>query len=433
MGADIILPKLNYNFYISFKTFYILACFILFYSYLNAQISNLDSLQIIQTNSKDLKKKLHLSGYGVMNLNCYNWQLFPAKRNDIDFERAVLELNYQIDDQWKLVSELEIEHGGTGVTLEFDPLEEFGEFEYEVEKGGEIWLEQFNIRYHFNTDVNVSFGRVKVPFGLSNFFDEPDEYRTNQLPEMENVILPTNWTEYGILLNGIFRKHLHWYLGVVAGLDGSAFNSANFIKRGNQRRFETVNAEDIAGVIRLDYKFNDNNHLGISGYFGNTRNNRPKPDLQQNAFLALFEAHTALKWNLFSVQIISLFGQLQNSEAVSNANRNLSNNLNVKRTPVGKQAFGASLEFGFQVSELIKKGMKNKLFMFGRYDYYDTQFATEGSIFNNPRWERNAIAFGFNYLPTHWLILKGQYSKQIIGIAVNKYQETMSLGFGFIL
>lgn len=69
----------------------------------------------------------------------------------------------------------------------------------------------------------------------------------------------------------------------------------------------------------------------------------------------MFEAHTALKWNLFSVQIISLFGQLQNSEAVSNANRNLSNNLNVKRTPVGKQAFGASLEFGFQVSELIKK------------------------------------------------------------------------------
>ena len=42
----------------------------------------------------------------------------------------------------RLEAELEFEHGGTGITMEFDKLEEFGEFEMEVEKGGEVIVEK---------------------------------------------------------------------------------------------------------------------------------------------------------------------------------------------------------------------------------------------------------------------------------------------------
>lgn len=401
-------------------------------SQLLAAQSLLDSLPPDEANTKlDWQDKFHLSAYGVMNYNVYDWQLLPNKRNDIDFERAVFEASYQATSRWSLNVELEFEGGGTGVSVEFDPLEEFGEFEYEVEKGGEIWLEQFNFKYQPSERFNISFGRLKVPFGLIGFLDEPTEYHTTNVSEMENTILPTHWTEYGILMNGAFLKNWKWYAGVVSSLDGSAFNSANFIKRGNQRRFETVNVNDWAGVARLDYEFGYERFIGISGFFGNTRNNRPKADLPVDAYLAMAEAHAVFELTPFEFQAIVLFGHLQNSEQVSNANRNLSNNLNVKRTPVGKEALGASAEIAFEPFDLLQKHPNGELYLFTRYDYYDTQFATQGTVFDNPRWERHTWSFGVNYLPTPWLVFKSQFSRQTLGIKTNQQQDTFTVGFGY--
>lgn len=395
--------------------------------------SMLDSLEAATVMPSHWYDKFTVSSYGVMNYNNYNWQLLPQKRNDIEFERAVLEVSYRPVKKWSFNMELEIEAGGTGVAVEFDPLEEFGEYEYEVEKGGEIWLEQFNFKYDFSPKVSVSFGRLKVPFGLIGFLDEPTEYHTTNVSDMENTILPTHWTEYGVLLNGRFGRNWVWNAGIVNGLDGSAFNSANFIKRGNQKRFEATNVNDIAGVARLDYEFGYEKFIGISGYYGNTRNNRPKPDLQYDAYLSMVEAHVVYEMSPFEFSGIILFGALQNSEAVSIANRNLSNNLNVKRTPVGKSAMGWSAEVAFEPFDMFKKHPNGELYFFLRVDSYDTQFSTQGLIFDNPRWDRKTYTGGINYMPNTWLVFKTQYARQYLGIVDNKIQDTFSLGFGYYI
>ncbi|MBL7976839.1 MAG: hypothetical protein JNN12_00760 [Bacteroidetes Order II. Incertae sedis bacterium] len=393
----------------------------------------LTQVALAQESGNRIKDRFTASAYGVMHYNVYNWQILPNKRNDIQFERAVLEASFRADPNWTLHTELEIEHGGTGVTLEFDPLEEFGEFEYEVEKGGEIWFEQFHLRFSPNPAFNLQFGRVKVPFGLMTFFDEPTEYRTTHLSEMENTLLPTHWSEYGVVAKAHLRKKWEVQAGLVNGLDGSAFNAANFIKRGNQKRFESVNANDWAGVARIDYRWDKHQFVGIAGYIGNTRNNRPKPDLQVDAYLTLLEAHLVMDTKPLMFQAIGLLGQLQNSEQVSNANRNLSNNLNVKRTPVGKQALGASAELALRPDQLIPTLPKDKLSVFGRYDYIDTHFATQGSVFNNPRWERSTWTMGLNLIPHPWLVFKAQFARQKLGIPTQRYQNTFSMGFGLHL
>jgi hypothetical protein len=386
-----------------------------------------------QTTPTRIQDRLSTSVYAVMNYNRYQWQILPAKRHEVQFERAVLETSFRVDKKWNLNAELEFENGGTGVSLEFDPLEEFGEFEYEVEKGGEIWFEQFNLQYAPSKSSDIRFGRVKVPFGIMTVLDEPTEYRTTGLSEMEDTVLPTHWSEYGVLSRSKIADKWLLQVGMVSALDGSAFNSANFIKRGNQRRFETVKVNDWAGVARLDYVLGEERFVGISGYVGNTRNNRPKPDLQVDAYLAMAEAHVVLEAEPFEFQAIGLVGHLQNSEQVSNANRNLSNNLNVKRTPVGKEAVGASAELAFELYEMLKKHPKGELYLFARYDYVDTHFATQGSVFNNPRWERSTWTTGVNVMPNNWLIFKAQFARQKLGISTQKFQNTFSLGFGFHL
>ncbi len=376
-------------------------------------------------------RKLELEIYGAINFHAFDWQVWPDKRNEIDFERAVLEGSYHFSPKFSLNIELEFEHGGTGVAVEFDRFEEFGEFEYEVEKGGEVRFEEFSISRKLGKKHEVAAGYVKVPFGLMIFRDEPEEYHTNTLPMMENTLLPTDWAEFGLLFTGNFSgkfSPLKYHFALVNSLDGSAFNSANFIKRGNQKRFETVNASDWAGVARLDYEFGDEKSLGISAYFGNTRNNRPKPDLAVNAWLSMFDAHFYYEFEPVELTAQLIYGHLQNAEAVTNANRNLSNNLNVKRTPVGTAALGWCAELACEVFDKPKMG---ELKIFGRYDWLDAMYSTEGQVVANPRWKKGIATVGLNFRPIRQIVVKTQFAVEKLGISSLNLQRTFSLGLGF--
>ncbi|MBL0119752.1 MAG: hypothetical protein IPP89_12390 [Saprospiraceae bacterium] len=78
----------------SIYTAFFISIFILLTLSTNAQ-SMLDSIEEATVKSSHWYDKFIVSSYGVMNYNNYNWQLLPQKRNDIEFERAVLELSYR--------------------------------------------------------------------------------------------------------------------------------------------------------------------------------------------------------------------------------------------------------------------------------------------------------------------------------------------------
>ena len=127
--------------------------------------------------------KMKLNGYGVVNY--YNFGRFdtdPAIRDKVDAERLNLYFDYFFNDRITLHTELEYEHGGTGSTLELDVQEEFGEFEQEIEQGGEVNLEQLHLEYDFKPYLKIKAGKFKLYFNLAQLMDEPDEYFTIQRP-----------------------------------------------------------------------------------------------------------------------------------------------------------------------------------------------------------------------------------------------------------
>ena len=105
-------------------------------------VSAQDSLQ--QANKFDWTK-FSLNAYGIVNYHHYDWDTDSTKRHEFDAERLELYMGYDITPRISVKAEIEFEHGGTGVTKEFDKFEEFGEFETEVEAGGEVKLEQVNV------------------------------------------------------------------------------------------------------------------------------------------------------------------------------------------------------------------------------------------------------------------------------------------------
>lgn len=373
-----------------------------------------------------------LSGYGVINY--YNYTQYdtdPNIKDKFDAERLNIYWGYRFNDKIRFKSEIEFEHGGTGSTIELDTQEEFGEYEQEIEAGGEVKLEQVHLDFSVNPYFNVRVGRMKIHVGLAQNLDRPVSYFTTHRQEMENAILPLGWYENGIQFYGSFwKERLIYEVSVVNGLDASGFSSRGWIKDGYQQRFEMSAGEALAYAVRLDYKFGShkNTYAGFSAYVNNSSPNRPKNDMEDPAYVKIFEGHITYNEKHLRFNAIALYGDLQNSNIVTRKNSTLSNKLGVKRTPVGKNALGFAAEIGYESLHFLKPGSSQKVYPFARFDYYDTMYKTEGAVVRKPRWERKSVTAGLNWLITPQVVAKGQYQRRTLGS--DHYDPVTSLNTG---
>lgn len=409
-----------------------------------------DSLLPTQASAKPTISwdRFSFSGYGA--LNYYNYGTYdsdPYIRNKIDPERLNLYIGYRFNQWASMRSEIEFEHGGTGVTTEYDIQEEAGEFETEVEAGGEVKMEQLYIDFHWNLNYGIRVGRVKLRLNLAQILDRPTTYFTAYKPTMENEMLPLGWYENGIQLYGYFLKRFRYELSVTNGLDASGFSSRNFVKGGHQLRFEMANADAFAYSGKIDYFFGKGKHTfaGAGFYVGNTTPNRPKKDINKEGYLMLFTGHLSYNEGPLRFNSALVYGRLQNSDLIAMNNTRLSSTLGVKKTPVGKEALGVSAEVGYDVFHLIKNwNTAQQLYPFVRYEYFDTMHSVRTPIVRNPKWERKAFTAGANWFITPDIVVKAHYEWRTLGAdyydrtqAITKYmgrkmqENTFTAGIAF--
>ncbi len=378
-------------------------------------------------------------GYATINAYKFDWETDPSRRAQTDMERFSLEPVYRASDWLRFEGELELEHGGTGATMEFDKFEEAGEYEVEIEKGGEVSLEALSAVFEFMPELNLRIGHFFLPMGTAWMYDEPTEFYTVQRSESETALLPSLWHETGVEISGMAGM-LRYQAQMINGLDAAGFSSANWIAPGHQGRFETVNAENLAWSARVDLLPCDGCMVGMAGYVGNSADNRTKNDLHVSANVGIAQTHGEFARGPYIARGMLLYGRLGNADAVSRANRNLSNNLNVKRTPVAKSALGGYAEAGVDILALRRDGFGlyggrrkgQRLDVYGRYDYYDSMRQTDAGFFNNPRWERETWSGGVNYTPDPHVVLKSQYAHRVLGLSEANVEDTWSLGLGLV-
>ncbi len=404
-----------------------------------------DSLEKAQAAKPLSWDRFSFSGYGAVNY--YKYGTYDTDldiKDKIDAERLNLYLGYRFNDWISMRSEIEFEHGGTGATMELDILEESGEFEQEIEAGGEVKLEQLYLDFQLRPYFNIRAGRVKLRTNLAQLLDRPTSYFTTHKPEMENEILPLGWYENGVQFYGTFAKRFRYELSLTNGLDATGFSTRNWIKKGHQVRFEMANAETPAFSARLDYLFGKSKHtfVGIGGYVNNTAPNRPKTDINKSAYVTLFTAHLSYDEGPLRFNTAFVFGNLENSDLVTRANRGLSKGLGVKRNVLGKQALGFSAEVGYNFLPLCNYAGEQKLYPFFRYDYYDTMHAVEGYVIKQDRWVRKTITTGLNWFITPQILVKAQYQMRTLGgnhhhlvtkkpIGRGAQENSLSLGLAF--
>lgn len=393
-----------------------------------------------QTTSKTTKlmdavSRLSIGGYGeaVMTRNFYsqsfNRYKYPEKyKNDpshgrFDLPHVCLSIGYDFGKGWTFGSEIEFEHGGNGTAVEIEA-EEAGEYEAEVEKGGEVALEQFWINKEFwKGKFNVKAGEIIVPVGYSNAYHEPNNFFTVYRPEGEATIMPNTWHQVGVSLWGRL-KDWRYEVQLLSGLNSESFTAENFAHYGATSPYEFKVANNYAGAFRVDNYSVKGLRVGLSGYYGYTfRNTLRTPGTTGTKYEDVTGAlgiialdFTLNRWNWIVRGNVD-YAHFADADAISEYNQaNWTHHKYQDGNPhhftnIGSNAVCYAIEAGYNVfSQIRKLREKNeKMYVFGRFEHYNTMCSgTYKSLYKETKKYR--CAFGVNYSPIKQITFKGEYS-----------------------
>ncbi len=346
--------------------------------------------------------------------------------NTIAIPRMVVAGDYKLNQKWILGVEVEFEAGGTGIEYEMESGggAENGEYEQEMEKGGEVALEQFHITRLIVPELNVRAGHMIVPVGLTNTHHEPINFFTTTRPEGETTLMPSTWHQTGLELFGTVGRGMatfDYQAMVVAGANADGFNKYNWIKGGKQGLFEQDNFTCPAWVFRLDYRGVKGLRVGGSFYFCN--------DVGANSDkLVTYKAY-----GRSPLRIFSLDAQYQNKFVIARANwlRGSLNNANgiskeigslgkgnpySGKASVAKEALTYSAEVGVRLKSFFPSVEKfPDVIPFAHYAYYNPQEKGEGTASMDDRCQVSMWRMGLNWRPLPNLVVKADYTTRQIG------------------
>lgn len=358
-------------------------------------------------------------------------------RATISIPRFVLAGDYKFNRRWMVGFEIEFESGGTGSAYEIENTEN-GEYETEVEKGGEVAIEQFHLTYVAHRALKLQAGHLIVPVGLNNAHHEPINFFGSVRPEGETGMIPNTWHETGLKLYGEYGRGwslMSYEAMVVAGLNANGFDRNNWLKKGKQGIFEVDNFTCPAYAFRLNYHGVPGLRVGGSLYYcPNTAANSDK--LSTYAFkvpvsIWNVDAQYQNRWLTARANILS--GHVGNTVRLSAANQRQSSGSPYSRTsPIASKAVSYAAEAGLRLKGFVGHPKMPDLIPFVRYEYYNTQQRVEAPQSADPRLQTSMWTAGLNYRPLPYIILKADYTTRRIGGGRYNSENEFGLGVAFV-
>ena len=352
-----------------------------------------------------------------------------------DIPHAVVYMGYDFGKGWTFGTEIEFEHGGTGIAYEKEN-EEGGEWEQETEKGGEVELEQFWIQKAFSKAAHLRFGHIVVPIGLTNAHHEPLNFFTVYRPEGENTILPCTWHQTGVSFWGRY-KDFRYEAQFLAGLNADNFTNTNWIKKGPSSPLEFEVANKYGVAVRIDNYSIPGLRIGVSGYYGESIGNSfPRNangvDAEYKGQVAVGAIDFTYQGHNWVVRGQADYGYLGDADQLKYVYNRLNSKSPYKHSAfVSKNAYAIGIEAGYDVFSQIQKLREDdqKLYIFGRYEQYNPYASnTKGTAYDYTEVKRMAV--GVNYHPVHQIVIKAEYSKRFLKSLYNN-EPSVNIGVAY--
>lgn len=344
-----------------------------------------------------------------------------------DIPHSILFLQYKFNEGWTFHTKVVFEHTGTASHL---TLNDKGEWEKEVERGGEVALGEFWLQKTFSEAASIRAGYFIVPVGHFNVNHEPTRYFTVLKPEGESSVIPGAWHDIGVSFAG---RHgdFGYCMQFIAGLDAMRFGSGSWIKGGGASPFAFKVANKYGVAARIDNYSVPGLCMSLSGYAGRSVNNSypgdvADDDIKGTVLVGAFDfEYDRYNW---IIRGNADYGYLSDASAINEIKTTLSDikGMPVNPSPVGKNAFALGIEAGYDVLSNVEMVKRKKLYVFGRYEYYDTFIAPAGYE-NSEASRRTRIAAGLNFCPIPQIVIKAEFSDRLMR---GDIKDEKSLGFG---
>jgi hypothetical protein len=353
---------------------------------------------------------ISLGGYGEVQYNNFagkDDQGNPSgKRDTIDTLRAVLYTGYKFNDKIIFNSEIEFEHGGDEVSVEFAYLD-----------------------YLLNPAINLRVGKLLLPVGLVNELHEPTTFLPVRKAETEQRIIPSTWSENGA---GVFGDvgPLSYRAAVVAGLNGGDGTeprfSASGIRESRQEGREAI-AEDWGFVGRVDVTGIPGLLVGVSAYQGQADQTKTQKigELHIEMPVLVYDAHFAYKISGFTLRALAARTELKNAV---DYNRRFGL---AGADGVGKRMQGYYVESDYDVLSLFNDIGEQSLSPFVRWEALNTQLLVPVNAKHDPAQDVKIATLGIAYQPIDQVILKGDYQNYSNKAHTASDQFNVSAGYVF--
>lgn len=392
-------------------------------------------------------KRLSVGGYGevAMSRNFYSdhvsrYSLADEHKKDpshgrFDIPHAVIYLGYDFGKGWTMGTEIEFEHGGVGMAYEKED-EEGGDWEQEVEKGGEVELEQFWIQKSFGRWANIKAGHIVVPVGLNNAYHEPLNFFTVYRPEGENTVLPSTWHQTGISFWGK-TKGWRYELQFLAGLNSDNFTNTGWINKGPGTPTEGEIATKYGTALRIDNYCIKGLRIGLSGYYGHAignsyPNNKDGAESKYKGVVAIGAIDFTYNNYNWIVRGQADYGYLSDAKQLEYFTNRLNGLSPFHHSAlVSKNAFAYGIEAGYNVFSQIEKLRQSnqKMYLFGRYEHYNPYASkTKNTSYDYTNVQRMAV--GINYYPVKQIVVKAEYSHRFLKSQYNN-EPAINIGVAY--
>ena len=324
-----------------------------------------------------------------------------SSRDQFDMLRGILYTGYKYNDRVLFNSEIEYEHGSTGM-------------------GGEVSVEFAYLDFNLRPNVGARAGLLLIPMGLVNEQHEPTAFLGAKRAGVENAIIPTTWREMGAGLFGEMGQ-VSWRAYVVNGQNGRAFTAGGI--RGSRQKGARALSEDFALTGRLDWQPVVGTVLGGSFYSGNSGQGNIVNNEQIEARLTLFDVHAETKFRGAILRALVARGTVDDVPQLNALNAFTGNR------SIGESMGGWYVEGGYDLSALVGFG-EQSLTPYVRYEQYDTQRSVPTGFTRNPANELTIFTYGVQYKPIPEAVLKFDYQNldNEAGTGTNQW----NLGIGYI-
>jgi len=392
------------------------------------------------------EKGLTMGGYGesAYSINLYSDSpyryMFPSRYADapahgrFDLPHVVFMLGYGFGEGWSMGTEIEFEHGGVEAAIEVEG-DEAVELEHEIERGGEVFLEQFWIQKSFRKWANIRAGMIIVPVGLTNSRHEPDKFFTVYRQEGESTILPCTWHQIGVSFRGEYGSW-KYEAQILPGLNSRFFNNSNWIAGGSASPYEYTVANSLARAFRIDNYSIKNLHLGFSGYTGGTDNDAyprlvsssGKVSSSVKGTVSILSLDAEYKSRHAIARANADYGYLANASEIGTSNKNSDNSTfsPYSHTLVGSNAYATGIEAGIDILSFGSKPSDKQLWIFGRYEDYNSYIPAKDM--QDYKWAaKKRVVAGLNYSPVKGVILKAEYGYRFLASQYNN-EPSISIG-----